>query len=380
VHKPEVAIIGAGIGGLTLAILLGRAGYPTTVYEQAPQIMRLGAGINLAPNFTRIMRALGLEATLQDIGLCPDAWRSCQWDTGEDLLSFSMSEYCSQHFDAPYLILHRGDLHAAIANAVPEGMVKLGKRLVGLEPGERAVQLSFADGSVASAAIVVGADGIKSTVRTALIGPEPPVYSGHVAYRAIFPAHLLDGLEIADNTKWWAPERHFIAYFLTRNRDEVYFVTGSPASDWDEEVSFVPAGREEMLQAFEGFHPDVGRIIQACPEASKWALLERPPRAVWSEDRVVLLGDACHPMKPHMGQGAGMAVEDAVVLFRCIEANGGEDPRAAFQRYETARFERTSRVQIESRQNTWLMDRIEPHWVWGYDALSVALPGDSPAN
>jgi 6-hydroxynicotinate 3-monooxygenase len=377
-RKPEVAIIGAGIGGLTLAILLGRAGYPITVYEQAPEIARLGAGINLAPNFTRVIWELGLGDTLQDIGLCPDAWRSCEWDTGKNLLSFSMRGYCSERFDAPYLILHRGDLQAAISRAVPEGIVRFNKRLVDMEPSGSAVRMHFADGADAIAQIVVGADGINSQVRTALIGPEPPVYSGHVAYRAIFHARLLDGLEIADNTKWWAPERHFIAYFLTRARDELYFVTGSPSADWDMDVSFAPASRDEIVEAFDGFHSDVGRIIRACPSASKWPLLERPPRAVWSDDRVVLLGDACHPMKPHMGQGAGMAVEDAVVLFRCLERTGGEDPRSAFRLYEEARFARTSQVQIESRKNTWLMDRIDPDWVWGYNAFTAPLPGDAP--
>ena len=128
----------------------------------------------------------------------------------------------------------------------------------------------------------------------------------------------------------------------------------------------------EIRACYEGFHPEVIRVIEACPHASKWPLLEREPRPVWSRDGIVLLGDACHPMKPHMGQGAAMAFEDAVILARCIETCG-EDVTGAFRLYEQTRIGRTSRVQRESHVNTWLRDPSDPGWVFGYDALTVPL-------
>jgi 6-hydroxynicotinate 3-monooxygenase len=371
--KPHIAIVGAGIGGLTAAIFFERAGYPVTVYEQAPGLARLGAGIHFAPNVTRITRHLGLADSLISTGLCPTSWRSCEWDTGRDYFSVSMNEFCERNFGAPYLIMHRGDFQSRLAAELPADIVLYDKRLVGIEPAGALVRLSFADGTSATADIAIGADGVNSRVRELIVGVEPPTYSGHVAYRAIFPTRLVGDLKVADSTKWWGPDRHFIVYYLTRARDEIYFVTGAPDPAWDHDASFVSVEMDEVIETFAGFHEDVRRLIAACPRATKWPLLERKPQAVWSEDRVVLLGDACHPMKPHMGQGAGMAIEDAAMLFRCLDFSGGADPEGAFRLYEANRFARTSKVQTESHKNTWLKDELNPGWVWSFDALTEPL-------
>jgi 6-hydroxynicotinate 3-monooxygenase len=371
--KPRVAIVGAGLGGLAAAIFLQRAGYPVTVYEQAPHLARLGAGIHFAPNVTRIMRHIGLEELLIRTGLCPTSWRSCEWDTGREFFSLSMTDFCEENFGAPYLIMHRGDFQSALANALPADVIRFDTRLVDMAPKGSSVRLSFADQSVADADIVIGADGVNSRVREIIVGMEPPTYSGHVAYRAIFPAERVRDLRVADSTKWWAPDRHFILYYLTRARNEIYFVTGAPDPNWNRDDSFVTVEMGEVMETFAGFHGDVRRVIEACPSATKWPLLERTPQPVWSEDRIVLLGDACHPMKPHMGQGAGMAIEDAAVLFRCLDLSSGDDPQGAFRLYEASRYGRTSRVQIESQKNTWLKDELDPGWVWGFDALAEPL-------
>lgn len=371
--KPQVAIIGAGLGGLTAAIFLARGGYPVTVYEQAPRLARLGAGIHLAPNVMRIMRHIGLEDLLVATGLCPTSWRSCEWDTGREFFSLSMNDYCEENFGVPYLIMHRGDFQTALADALPADVIRFDKRFVGLTANSSTVRLSFSDGSAVDTDIVIGADGVNSRVREIMVGAEPPTYSGHVAYRAIFPADRFGDLKVADNTKWWSPDRHFILYYLTRSRNEIYFVTGAPNPHWNEDDSYVAVGIDEVMETFAGFHDDVLRIIKACPAATKWPLLERKPQPLWSEDRVVLLGDACHPMKPHMGQGAGMAIEDAAMLFRCLELTGGEDPQETFRLYEANRYARTSKVQLESQKNTWLKDELNPGWVWGFDALTEPL-------
>ncbi|WP_337186065.1 FAD-dependent monooxygenase, partial [Phenylobacterium sp.] len=229
--------------------------------------------------------------------------------------------------------------------------------------------------------IVIGADGVNSKVREILLGVEPPIYTGFVAFRSIYPVSLLgDWRPASDAAKWWSDERHpanedrhFIHYYLTRKRDEMYFVTGSPFPDWPGGVSSVPATKDEIKTCYEGFHPDVQRIIDAAPALSKWPLLERNPLPLWSRDNVVVLGDACHPMKPHMGQGAGMAIEDAAVLFRCIQQADGAFDRA-FQMYRATRIERTSEVQRQSHENKWMRTKAtDPTWVYSYDAMTTPL-------
>ena len=375
----RIAIVGGGLGGTLAAILLQRAGHRVQVYEQAPEPARIGAGINLGANVMTIMRHVGLESRMNAIGLVPQTGASRVWDTGEVLFQRPYREWAAR-FGAHHLIMHRGDLLETLCAALRPGTMQFGRQLAGLAPSGDDIRLEFADGSKAVAGLVIGADGVNSKVREILLGPEPPIYTGTVAYRAIFPARLLRGAPLAnDSTKWWSDERlparedrHFIIYYLTAQRDEIYFVTGSPEPRWDGGIASVPAAMDEIRACYEGFHPEVIRVIEACPQASKWPLLERDPRPVWSRDGIVLLGDACHPMKPHMGQGAAMAFEDAVILARCIEASG-EDAPAAFRHYESTRIERTSRVQRESHVNTWLRDPSDPAWVFGYDALNVPL-------
>ena len=377
--KQTVAVVGGGLGGTLAAILLQRAGHTVAVYEQAPELARIGAGINLGSNVMRIMRHIGLEDRMNAIGLVPATGASRVWDTGQVLFQRPYAQW-AERFGAQHLIMHRGDLLDVLVSALPDGTIRFGRRLVGLDPAGPRTRLSFADGSTEEADIVIGADGVNSRVREILLGPEPPIYSGTVAYRAIFPASLLHGaLPTFDSTKWWSDERlptqedrHFLIYYLTRQREEIYFVTGSPAPEWDGNVASVPASVAEIRACYEGFHKEVIRVIDACPAASKWPLLERRPQAVWSREGIVLLGDACHPMKPHMGQGAAMAFEDAVMLTRCI-GHCGDDSQAAFGLYEASRIGRTSRVQRESHDNTWMKHSADPAWVFGYDALAAPL-------
>ena len=227
---------------------------------------------------------------------------------------------------------------------------------------------------------MIGADGVDSRVREILQAPAPPTYTGMVAYRAIYPTSLLGGQGLlADSSKWWSDERlparedrHFIIYYLTRRRDEVYFVTGSPEPHWEAGIASIPVEIDEIRTCYEGFHPEVMRVIAACPQASKWPLLTRPPLERWYDGPIALLGDACHPMKPHMGQGANMAIEDGVVLARCLAACEG-DAATAFPMYQTTRFARASRVQRESNVNIWLKYPTDPAWVYGYNPLTAPL-------
>jgi salicylate hydroxylase/6-hydroxynicotinate 3-monooxygenase len=375
--RHTVAIVGAGIGGLAAANTLGRAGFDVQVYEQASQFARVGAGIQMLPNPMKALRRLGLEDHLRDIAFAPVSHLDRDWDSGAVTNDMPMPE---ERFGAPYLCLHRAELHRSLAEQVPEERVHLGKRLVGLEPRGARVTLAFEDGTRADADAVVGADGVHSVVRELLLGQDRPIHRGRVAYRAVFPSALLGGVDLGPSrTKWWGPDRHIVVYYTTRTHDEVYFVTSVPEPlDWLTAESWSAKGDiRELRAAYAGFHPDVQAVLAACPDCHKWAILEREPLPRWSDGRVVLIGDACHPMTPYMAQGGATAIEDAVVLARCL--SGAEDFEAAFQRFEAHRKPRTSRIQAISSANTWLRTH-EPKtdWLYAYDAWEVDL--EKPAE
>ena len=368
----RIAIIGAGLGGLAAAALLQKAGYDAKVYEQTPTVTRLGAGIHLGPNVTRILRKIGIEPELRRIGAQPDRWANRAWNTGEMSFDCILGPGAEKRYGSPYLILHRGDFHEILCQAVKPESIGWGKRLVDLDMSGTSVRLTFDDHTHAEADWVIGADGVNSRVREILLGPEAPKYTGYVAHRSIFPASRID-FHIDDCTKWWSPDRHIVVYFLTSDHREIYFVTGVPRPTWPEGVAWLPGDYDELRASFAGFEPRVQALLNASTEMTTWPLLERDPLPLWSRDRVVLLGDACHPMKPHMGQGAAIAIEDAAMLVRCLEHSGSGDLTAMFKLYETNRIERSSRVQHESHTGEWMRHPVDPFWVYGYDVFNEPL-------
>ncbi|MSQ06548.1 MAG: FAD-binding protein [Dehalococcoidia bacterium] len=373
--KLSVAIIGAGIGGLTAAATLRQAGINVQVYEQARQFGPVGAGIQMMPNSMKVLRGIGLEAGLRRVAFAPCSHLNRRGDTGEVTNELAMPE---ARYGAPYLCMHRATLHAALASAVPNSCLHLGHKLVGLEQRGDGVELAFASGARAQADAVVGADGVHSVVRDIILGAEQrPCNRGRVAYRGVFPASLLGGLDLgASRTKWWGKDRHMVIYYTTAARDEVYFVTSVPEPlEWMTPESWSTTGDMTVLrQAYREFHPDVRAVLEACPACHKWAILEREHFPRWSAGRVALLGDACHPMTPYMAQGAATSMEDAAVLARCLAGVDGQDIEAAFRRYEAHRKPRTSKIQAISSANTWMKTK-EPDtdWLYGYDAWTAAL-------
>ena len=373
-----IAIIGAGMGGLAVAATLRRAGFKPLIYEQATEFARIGAGIQMMPNSMKVLRRLGVEQRLRDTAFAPHAHLNRTWDTGEILRELPMPESL---FGAPYLCMHRADLHDALLAVIPAEALRLGKKLVGLDRVRGQLLLTFADGTRAHADAVIGADGIHSMVRDIIIGPDTPIHRGRIAYRAVFASALLKGGDLGGSrTKWWGTDRHIVIYYTTRERSEVYFVTSVPEpAEWLTRESWSAKGDvRELRRAYEGFHPDVRRVLDACPECHKWAILERDPLPRWSDQGVVLLGDACHPMTPYMAQGAATAIEDAAVLARCLEAVHGEGIVAGFQRYEAHRKPRVSRIQAISSANTWMKGGDDDtSWLYGYDAWEAPLPPPS---
>ena len=232
---------------------------------------------------------------------------------------------------------------------------------------------------------VIGADGIHSMVRESIIGPDMPIHRGRIAYRAVFAASRLGGTDLGrSRTKWWGIDRHIVIYYTTRTRSEIYFVTSVPEpAEWLTRESWSAKGdADELRRAYQGFHPDVRRVLEACPDCHKWAILERDPLPRWSDNGIVLLGDACHPMTPYMAQGAASAIEDAAVLARCLDAVAGDDLPAAFRRYEAHRKPRVSRIQATSSANTWMKGgNDDTSWLYGYDACAAPLtPSEAPAD
>lgn len=376
--QQRIAVIGGGMGGLAVGSLLQRFGFKNvTVYEQASELARIGAGINIYPNGMHVLRATGVVEEMLQRGQIPQSWFSREWDTG-NILYAQPQQVWAERFGEPHSILHRGDLQATLLRGLEPGTIAFSKRLVGIDETANAAKLSFADGSTAEADIVIGADGVNSRVRELLLGYEPAKYTGYVAYRSVFPTSRLSrGLD-SDGAKFWSDarhpsgeDRHMIIYYTTKAKDEVYFVTGSPDPQW-EGTSPVDVTVKEVQDHYAGFHEEVQRVIGASTHISKWPLLTRDPMPLWSAGRVVLLGDACHPMKPHMGQGAGMAFEDAAVLARCIQAYSDDIPKA-YQCYELTRKERASKVQRVSNANTFLKYEEDPTWVFGYNAMTAPL-------
>jgi salicylate hydroxylase/6-hydroxynicotinate 3-monooxygenase len=377
-RRLSIAIIGAGIGGLTTALALRRIGAAIQVYEQASRFARIGAGIQQTPNAIKVLRVLGLEARLHRVAFRPQTALNRQWDSGAVTNEYPLGDEIERRFGAPHLLLHRGDLHAVLAEAIPAEVIRLNHQLVAAEQSRTGVTLRFGNGVRAQADALVGADGVHSRVREILLGPEKPRFTGRVAYRTTYPAARLGGFAVGDNTKWWGADRHIVIYYVRPSREELYFVTSTPEPDFEVESWSAKGDLEALRTAYAGFHPQVLAVLAACPDVHKWALVERDPLPRWSEGRVALLGDACHPMTPYMAQGAAMAIEDAAVLARCLERVDADGIAEAFQLYEQTRRPRTSQIQLTSRQNTWMRAATDPGWVYDYDAWRAPLAG--PVN
>jgi 6-hydroxynicotinate 3-monooxygenase len=367
----RIAVIGAGLGGLSAAGFLQRAGFAVTVYEQAPTFSRIGAGIILSANVTKALRRLGIERALVTAGITPHCYISRAWDTGKTMYEIVFDAASEARFGGPYLNIHRGDLHAILERAVAANTIAFNHRLIGLEERDDGVRLSFANGARVDADVVIGADGIRSKVREYLLDDEPPRFVGAVAHRAIFPTERLGGFEIPDCTKWWGRDRHILPYFMSSKRDEIYVIGVVPAAAWDSDEPSMPSSREALMAAFAGFHHDLRRVLEVAEDVSLWPIYDRERDDRWSGSRIVLLGDACHPMRPFMAAGGAMAVEDAAILSRCLTTF--EDTGEAFRCYERTRIPRVAEVQRISIENSWMRGPTDTDWFYCYDPCTATL-------
>ena len=368
----RIAIVGAGVGGAVAGKLLQDGGYNVELYEQAPAVSRVGAGIHLGPNALRVLNHIGVGQYVANHGVQPDAWVSRTLETGETLFRLPLGPAAIARYGAPYVTVHRGDLHMALSGALDPKILHFGKQLNDLRTAGGQMELRFADGTYATADLVIGADGLNSRVREILLGVEPPIHTGVSGHRTTIPIERLKGIEIADLTKWFGSDRYTLVYFLTDSRHELYVVTGVPEPSWESETSWVESSPAEMREALRSACAELQRIIAEVDGlVTKWGFFTREPLPFWSQGPVVLIGDACHPMKPTMAQGACMAMEDAAMLVRClVEA---DDLATALRLYEANRKERTHKVQTISGYNTWLRSPMDPAWAFAYDPFSVPL-------
>jgi len=370
-RKTRIAVVGAGLGGMTVAGFLQRAGFAVTIYEQAPEFSRIGAGIILSANVMKVLRRLGIEQMVVETGIKADCYISRAWDTGETMYKIDFDAASEQRFGGPYANIHRGDLHAVLGKGVMPGSISFNHRLVALDETRDAIRLTFDNGVKVDADIVIGADGINSKVREHLLGTEPPRFVGAVAHRAIFPTKALRGFKIPDCTKWWGPDRHCLVYFLTSKRDEIYVIGVAPREKWDSNAMSLPSSREELMKDFANFHPDLLRVMEATTDVSVWPIYDRDRNDRWSGGRIVMLGDACHPMRPFMAAGGAMAIEDAAILSRCLAEF--HEPNEVYRWYEATRVARVGDAQRISIENSWMRGPTDTDWFYCYDPCVVPL-------
>jgi salicylate hydroxylase len=346
----RVAIIGGGIGGLSAALHLLKAGFDVQVYEQAPRIGEIGAGIQISPNASRLLIRLGLKAALDKAGVRPQAVHQRRWDDGRTLQRAPVGQQVEEIFGAPYYHFHRGDLAELLGNAVPPERVHLGHRLIDLEERGDKVIARFENGARAEADVVVGADGIHSQVHALVFGPEKARFTGCVAWRGLVPAERVRHLDIeVASHNWMGPDGHVVHYWVGAGRF-MNVVCVTEHGDWTEEGWTTPGRVADVAARYAAWHPTVRGLIAAFSETFVWALHDRTELPQWSRGRVTLLGDACHPMLPFMAQGAAQSIEDGAALAALLKAMPGDVPRA-LQRYETLRKPRATRLQEASAAN-----------------------------
>jgi salicylate hydroxylase len=389
----KILIAGAGLGGLAAASCLLKAGHDVEIYEQAPQLGEIGAGIQVSANAMHVLRHLGVGDAVTEAGVTPGAYVFRLHDTGEVIQQFSLSDDHERLHGAPYTQLHRADFHdilAAKARELKADVVNLNRRVTGFSENDSGVELRFADGSTARGDLLIGGDGVKSVVRAQIVGAVPATYTGDAAWRVTVPVDRLPRDFLPQvMSLFLGPGGHAVCYYL-RAGALLNFVGIVETDDISEESWTLKFPWERLKAEYVGWHPAVQTIIDAADhdECYRWSLHDRPPIRNWSTKRVTLLGDAAHPTLPYLAQGAAMAIEDGAVLTRALSMM--PTIPEALQLYQRNRVDRTAKVVLQSSDNRRLFhlrsvaemraafakrdegaDRNT--WLYSYNPLTVAL-------
>jgi salicylate hydroxylase len=393
----RILIAGAGIGGLTAALALLREGHQVHLFEQAHELREVGAGVQLSANGTRVLIELGLRAAMERIVCAPAGKEIRLWNTGQTWKLFDLGESSIARYGAPYWMVHRGDFHAALRDPVlrstPEA-IRTGASAVGFEQTESAITLRLATGERVAGDALIGADGVHSTIRRQIFGASGAQFTGLIAWRGLIPMQLLPPhLQRLVGVNWNGRGGHVVTYPLRRG-EILNFVGVLERDDWRIESWTERGSIEECARDFAGWHPDIQTMIHAIDTPYKWALLGREPLERFSVGRATLLGDAAHPTLPFLAQGANMAIEDAMILARCLTAY--PDIPTALRAYEAARVTRTAAIVRGSNDNAkrfhnpaltqadtaaayinseWTPEKVRKRydWLYNYDALTVPI-------
>ena len=384
--RGTIIVAGAGLGGLTLALCLARAGFSVTVLEQANALGEVGAGVQISANGARVLYHLGLAEALKAVAFKPERGEMRHWQSGETLSSRPLGQASEAAFGFPYFHLHRADFHAVLADAlaaVAPGSVHLGAKVTGFSQSGAGVTVTTEAGESVSGDVLVGCDGIHSAIRTQLFGPDAPRFTGCVAWRAIVPVGALPPGHVRPvSSNWIGRGGHFVHYYVRRG-ELVNCVGIIEQDEWQAESWSSEGAKAGFLDDFKDWHEDVQILMRQAESCYRWGLFDRDPMPEWSQGRVTLLGDACHPMLPFMAQGAVMAIEDANTLAQCLASAAAAYP-SALQRYEYLRRERTATVQQMSRDNIQffhnadipnLAERMSSHreahlWLYSFDVTN----------
>ena len=366
----RVAVIGGGIGGLTAARALAQRGLEVRVYEAAPELKEIGAGVALGPNAMKALRALDLEAAVRAVSWEGESDVLRGWRTGR-VISRTSRQGQAERYGAGSCFAHRADLLDVLAAALPADMVTLGARCVSVRTDGDVASARFEDGSDIEADVIVGADGIHSSVRTSLFGPDAPRFTGKICYRSVFPADAVRGGPPGqDNTTWLGPHGAVVVYRV-RQGELINVVSHHDDATYTHESWITQCDRAEVLERYRGWNHELERLFSASEVWYKWALYDRDPIPQWTSGRTTVLGDAAHPMLPYLGQGACQAMEDGCVLAAAL-ASMRDDPPAALARYERSRRPRAGRVVLTARARGLDNHLVSPLAAWRRDTL-IAL-------
>ncbi|MBL4603386.1 MAG: FAD-dependent monooxygenase [Emcibacteraceae bacterium] len=389
----KIIISGAGIGGLTAAACLLQEGYDVRVYEQAPSLGEVGAGIQTSANAVKVLHHIGLAEKLADVCVKPKSFEFRLFNSGEVLHKIPLADAHEKAHGAPYYHVHRSDIHEILANRVLEldpDCITLNSRAIGFDENEEGVTLNLADGRKISGDVLIGADGIKSPIRDQIIGVTSPNFTGQVAWRATVPVEKLPA-DFMDKIVaiWCGPKKHAVVYYL-RSGKVLNFVGCVENDTWTEESWTVKASWDDLKTDFAGWNEEIQIIIDNIDKDKcyRWALNNRKPVDNWRTEKAVVMGDAAHATLPYMASGAVMAIEDAAVLMRSF--NACDDVTEALDMFQRNRLERTARIVNESTEHGDLyhlstreefeagfgkknIAKERNQWLYAYDPLTVEL-------